>query len=449
MLSLPYSTLRRSAFMVGLCVFAACGVRATASKGVSGEWGKSRSSSYPQVLRRVIAMPGDSGLQARARRLGLNVVNVMWEDTARWGGSALGPNISDLTLQVRQPVPGGIRTHLLPVIRHPNFNDKTGDLKAEKLWVRVGNHRAGGRLEAVPLTRVLANLRDYLSDPNSIKGDDNFLAARDSHFLLSAQHVFVPIAKGSTAEFNPVIFNYQSAPRSPAVLTLLVTREGTSAAIIENKAGDQTMQGWGQQLFFNNAGQRTVFTAERRSDVKQRLEGNSQARPGDKGALDQGADMMMVVQVPLKHRNKGYWGGLPDAELGAAEAPAISGSVEKKAERRRTSDVERAVIGHGDDLGPYAEMAGLSLKRDSSLPIRVTVQFYRATSNGVVSQKDLLAVNSLIQKVYNDADYVGSLVVPRGSRHRPTDWIENQNRGEGLDPPGWNPWAPIGVGYVQ
>ena len=94
------------------------------------------------------------------------------------------------------------------------------------------------------MTKVIANLRDYVSNPRDLRGNDNFLAKRDTHFLVSAQHVFVPIPKGNKAEFNPVLFNYQSAPGSPAILVLLITREGTSVQIIENRRGDQSYQGW-------------------------------------------------------------------------------------------------------------------------------------------------------------------------------------------------------------
>jgi hypothetical protein len=88
--------------------------------------------------------------------------------------------------------------------------------------------------------------------------------------------------------------------------------------------------------------------------------------------------------------------------------------------------MERAVIGHGDDMGPFNEMGGLELERDDRFPVRVTVQFYKGTSNGVISDADLKEVSTAIAKVYKNADYVGSLVVPNGPRHRPTDWIANK-----------------------
>ena len=86
------------------------------------------------------------------------------------------------------------------------------------------------------------------------------------------------------------------------------------------------------------------------------------------------------------------------------------------------SDVENAVIGHGEDLGPVVEGHAMKLERDDRFPVRVTVQFYKATSNGVISDADLAEAKSQIDKVYAKGDYVGSLVVPEDSRHRPTDW---------------------------
>lgn len=381
------------------------------------------TSGYAEVIRKVTAMPSDAGLQARLRALGLNVVNVMWEDTGRAAGSSLGPNISDLTLQVRHEG----RSHLLPVIRHPNFTDKTADIKADSLWVKVGNAKGDG-LKSVPLSQVLANLGDYLNDASSLKGTGDFTADRDSHYLVSAQHVFVPLAETGKAEFNPVLFNYQSAPDSPAVLTLLITREGLSATVIENRKGDQTEQGWGQQLFFNDDGQRTRFTAERLSAVLDRVEaGNGTA--ADTTANDPGADMMLIVQVPLKHKNRGMLSGMEVLYEDAFVEMSPSIRTRRSLSRGMVSNVEAAVIGHGDSLGAFTEMNGLTLERDTALPVRVTVQFYKATSNGVVSDGDLKAAYADIKRVYDDGDYVGSLVVPEGERVRPTDWIKDDPNG--------------------
>ncbi|MFW5738800.1 MAG: hypothetical protein ACOC1F_00395, partial [Myxococcota bacterium] len=398
--------------------------------GITGDPPAVTARQYAEVVNRVASMVTDRSLQRAVGRRGLHLVNVTWEDTGRAEGSVLGPNISDLTLQVRRRDVGrnGYTEALMPVIRFPNFTDRTGDIPSNKFLVRVGNEKSG-QLRSVPLTSVLRNLRSYVSDPASVPGG-SLLAARDSHFLVSAQAVFLPIPKSGKAEFNPVIFNYQSAPGSPAVLTLLVTRQGTSIKVIEN-VGEDATYGGGQELYFNNVGQRAAFTAERKSDVEARIEAQGGPRTqDDKSALAKGADCLFLIQVPLKHKNRGYLGGVvEEAEMptmadGAGAAPMKSAA--------RSSDVEQAVLGHGPNLGPYHEGTGVRLVRDPKFPIRVTVQFYKATSNGVVSESDLDLVAKNIGSVYEHADYVGSLVIPEGDPRRPTAWQTIPNE--------WFPW---------
>ena len=55
----------------------------------------------------------------------------------------------------------------------------------------------------------------------------------------------------------------------------------------------------------------------------------------------------------------------------------------------------------------------------------MTVQFYKATSNGVVSEADIREVRRQIDRVYSDAAYVGSLVT-EGYTGRPTEWVQPQ-----------------------
>ena len=101
----------------------------------------------------------------------------------------------------------------------------------------------------------------------------------------------------------------------------------------------------------------------------------------------------------------------------APPAPPSAAPMEEK-----KSDVETAVLGHGADEGVFLEGRNLLLERDPSFPIRVTVQFYKATSNGVVNEADLDRVASTIGNVYEHADFVGSLVIPEGDPRRPTAW---------------------------
>jgi hypothetical protein len=421
--------------------------------GDDSDWGirdRNDSVEYARVVDKVARMASDSDLQSRVQRRGMSLVNVMWEDTGRAENSALGPNISDLTLQVRRRDENGFQASLMPVIRPPNFTDKTGDVPADKFFVRVGNHSRGGELSTVPLTDVLKNLKAFASVPDSILGDGNLLAPRDTHFLVSAQAVFLPIPKTGKANFNPVLFNYQSAPRSPAVLSILVTRQGTSVSVIENESDDQTAYGGGEELYFNNKGQRAGFTAERKTDVENRIAAQGGPKTeDDKSALQKGADVLFLVQVPLVHKQIGRLGGLdsdgaadgPGGGMGMGKgmaapakpaAPAPASAAAGGGAMRERSDVEQAVLGHGPNLGPYNEGHRIRLVRDTHFPIRVTVQFYKATSNGVVSDIDLDSINRSIGSVYEHAEFVGSLVIPEGDPRRPTAWQKM--------PREWFPW---------
>ena len=89
-------------------------------------------------------------------------------------------------------------------------------------------------------------------------------------------------------------------------------------------------------------------------------------------------------------------------------------------------DLDEAVIGHGEVEGPFTEIDNLAIKRDARFPIRVTVQFYKATSNGVVSAAEMTALATQIESVYADAKAVGSLVT-EPDRGRSTEWDDEGN----------------------
>ena len=86
--------------------------------------------------------------------------------------------------------------------------------------------------------------------------------------------------------------------------------------------------------------------------------------------------MVLLIQVPLKQKQP-----LIREEGALSFAPSAA-----ELEIQEKSDVEAAVIGHGAVEGPFTEIDGVEIERDPRFPIRVTVQFYKATSNGVVSE---------------------------------------------------------------
>lgn len=375
--------------------------------------------TFPEMVDDVAAMTGDGEVGALARRHGLGLINVLWEDTGRWEGSSVGPNISDVTIEVEAGTEGGQRqTRLMPVMRHDNFTDRTADVQLDRIYVPVGNH-ARGKLTTISLRELLANPGRYLSLPRAGRiAGGSLLAERDTHALVSAQHAFLPVPRAGKVKFWPVIFNYQSSAKNPAVLTILVTRQGTSMTIIDN-ARDTLPESWGQRLYFNDHGERAPLLAERLADVKAK---GTTANGESADSLGEDANLLMLIQVPLVHRELNILA--EGGELEDAVAMPMAGAASAtRARGGRDADVDVAVLGHGPSEGKFTELDGLTIERDQRFPVRVTVQFYQATATGVVGEADVARMAAQIDKVYSRGDYVGSLVVPGPGDHaRPTRW---------------------------
>ncbi|HTL38736.1 MAG TPA: hypothetical protein VL326_36645 [Kofleriaceae bacterium] len=389
---------------------------------------------YDRMVQKVAGMVNDDRAYNIATAQGLNLLDVMWEDTGRWEGSSVGPNISDVTIEVEGYSKGKQHhTYLMPVMRYDNFTDKTADLKIDKIVIPVGNQRENGKLELVSLKELLDSPEQFMSttDKGKIKSG-SLLAKRDTHVLVSAQHAFLPVPKEGKATFWPVIFNYQSTKKNPAVLAILVTRQGTSMTIIDNNR-DSIGNDWGQRLFFNSGGKKAPLIAERLTDVKEK---GVTANGEDAQNLSDDSNVLMLIQVPLKYRapkpspmkmakKEAEYAPMAMAEGKAMAAPSASKSGGGGGYAVERSDVDTAVLGHGPEDGPFVELDGQTITRDPRFPVRVTLQFYQATSNGVINKSNVKAMAAQIKKVYGKGDYVGSLVVPSGvDRRRPTNWTD-------------------------
>ena len=338
--------------------------------------------------------------QSLAQKNGLSLVNVTWEDTGRSKGSVWGPNISDMTIGVRD-ASGAL--HPMPVFRFDNYTDTTADLVPDDLFLSVGNER-GRSLRPITLTSLLRNVRGYMHDPSSWAGTRrSLLADRDDHVLVSAQACFLPIRRAGEATFTPVIYNYQSSPGNPGVAVIVATREGTSVQLVDNDQGYLS-----DVLFFDENGERAPFTGVRKSDFDA-----SQPSGAVTAGNEDGLNVVLLIQVPLKQKEvaRGWFGDLAADEMQAAPS----------AMAKESSGVEDAVIGHGPVEGPFEEFQGLAVERDPRFPVRVTVQFYKATDDGRVTDADVRALRKQIDRVYASGDYVGSLVT-NGYTGRPTEW---------------------------
>ncbi|MHB8635920.1 MAG: hypothetical protein ACYC96_05550 [Fimbriimonadaceae bacterium] len=372
-------------------------------------------AAYLSAIQRTADMAHDPRSESLAHDYALDLLNLTWEDTGRFKNSAVGPNISDMTIQVgygRSDVSAG-SVRCMPVVRYPNFSDRTCDIDPSDFTLLVGNER-GKPLKRVSLRDFLESPTDYLTNPNSWLGSHrSLLAARDSRVLVSAQACFLPVPKSGQATFNPVLFNYLSSSGDPAVLTILATREGASTTIIDNKRDSfDTGSMWGQRLFHNADGERTSLTGERLSEFR--------PKRGEVGK-GPGLSMVLLIQVPLKRRDPRIIKLAP----GVGFNPLGGGVAAKAGFGRPRSDVEAAVIGHGAVEGPFTEIDNLAIERDPNLPVRVTVQFYKATSNGIVSRSDMQGIKHEIDRVYNRGENVGSLVVD-GETGRPTEYVGNK-----------------------
>lgn len=360
---------------------------------------------YWQAIQRTAKMVSDANANRLAESFSLNIVNVTWEDTGRYKNSSVGPNISDVTIQV--PFKQGDKEVVtcMPVIRHPNFSDLTGDIDPQQFTLLVGNEK-GKPLKRVSLWEYLDNPKQFMSNPSSWKGKNNtLLHVRDTKVLVSAQACFLPVPKAGKATFNPVIFNYQSYKDNPAVLVILATPEGTSMTVIDNTR-DAFSSGsvWGQRLFHNKNGQRASLTGTRLSDYRP---GSNNS--GNSKNSSAGLNTVLLIQVPLKYKERERGFALPTVAFGSA-APS-----------RKSSDVEVAVIGSGEAEGPFTEVGNLAIERDERFPIRVTVQQYLATSTGEINEQVVKTIKQSIDSIYAQATTVGSLVTS-GETGRPTEY---------------------------
>ena len=202
---------------------------------------------------------------------------------------------------------------------------------------------------------------------------------------------------------------------------------------------------WGQRLYFNKDGQRAPLIAERLTDVKAKgMTANGEAR----GVLGEDANVLMLIQVPLKYRaaaapavrrgGDGWTAGGDGRQRSAPHAGAGEG--ERGSSARERADIDTAVLGHGPTEGPYTELDGLTIERDARFPVRVTVQFYQATSNGVRrARRHRARWRSRSRRSTRRATTSARWSCRRAlDRQRPTNWdgVRRGPRGDRADFPG-------------
>ncbi len=329
---------------------------------------------------------------------GLNANTVSWEDTGRSKGSCLGPNISDMTLVVKDS------NALMPVIRKPNFADVTHDVPIETFNV---NHE--GTVKSLKALLEELNLYD----------------ARDSVVLTSSQCCVLPVEFGKKTQFAVQLFNYQSRSEDPAVLVILASKNGTSVQVLDSS---------NTKLFFDDLGTAKWFSVERLENV--RIRAGEQKTRVDSFKEMKTAEILdnrlMMIQVPLKQKprshERSYYGGVQeccaftneDCEEESCDGGAdlfgdtvvyrsANLGIPKGLALPRGMDMGQ--IGLGDSAGPYTGVGSTVLTRDSALPIRCTFQYYRVTDAGKLDEKSILDIKEQLEQSLKAATAQGSLVL--------------------------------------
>merc|ERR1712083_170337 len=83
-------------------------------------------------------------------------------------------------------------------------------------------------------------------------------------------------------------------------------------------------------------------------------------------------------------------------------------------------------------MGKFDELRGLldsvkdyKLERDERYPVRVTLQYYKATDNGAVDKEIMDDIVKQLEASQKQADFMGSLVTEYDP-NRPTEWIQKK-----------------------
>ena len=204
-----------------------------------------RSPAYRELAKAMSHLDRDGRVRAQLKDVGLDITTVSWQDTGRSHNSSGGSNISDVRLvAVTQNDRGVDEYHAQPIVRLPNFEDKTVDVDMDSVMLPAGN-AWGVTPYAVSLQVLLENLPNYLSWREVLKGS-LFAPERDREVLVSAQATIMPVPTNGKAHFVPSIFNYQSTKENPAVLVILVSNRGTSITLIDNARDPVSAQGLGK-----------------------------------------------------------------------------------------------------------------------------------------------------------------------------------------------------------
>lgn len=366
-----------------------------------------------QQLRNLVAnIVGNRSTQDLLTSYGVKAHAVTWEDAGRNKGSCWGPNISDMTLIVKDG------SGLMPVIRKPNFSDVTEDIKIDTFTLKVGNEAEGASTKNVSLREYLKNIKAYTDNTHTT----NLFLDRDEVILTSSQCCVLPVSQGTT-EFAVQLFNYQSYESSPAVLVILVSKDGVSTQVIERS---------NQKLFFNDHGTARWFKVERLQDYRERVTGEKQEKVKSHTEMkdtERQENVLMMFQVPLKVKERTRGGpavfcnamslGATRGVRGGRLECAMAGSASARG-------MDMGMLGLGSKEGKFTGTKDLVLERDERFPIRCTFQYYRVTDQDFITEPDVKDIVNQLSQSSKMAVASGSLVQSTTERKTEPDLTQTK-----------------------
>jgi hypothetical protein len=323
---------------------------------------------------------------------------------------------------------------LMPVVRKPNFSDVTDDVPIETFTVRVGNQGSDAKSETIPLRDYLANLSQYTDTDHKV----DLILERDSVVLTSSQCCVLPVRRGEKTEFAVQLFNYQSYDEDPAVLVVLVSKDGVSSQIVERS---------NQKLFFNDKGTARWFDIERLQDKRERETGKPQQKVKSFTEMkdtEKQENVIMMIQIPLKQKPRVRTRGFGSMTLGGEECCMMDGGFGMPACMSMNAPVYRSMsiqkgagmdmgqIGLGSSEGPFVGTKGLKLERDDRFPIRCTFQYYRVTDENFINEHDIKDIKEQLDRATKVAVATGSLVFSKPVVTNPLcgDWCGTKAPGQ-------------------
>lgn len=353
------------------------------------------------MLSLVSSIVNDKQTKDLLSSYGLKSHYITYEDTARSKGSCFGPNISDMTLTVKgSGVPRD--NPKMPIIRKPNYADVTDDVPIDTFKLPVGNQNRGATKKVVSLKEFLSHLNEYTNSPTV-----DLSLPRDSVVLTSSQCCVLPVS-GRDTEFAVQLFNYQSSDSDPAVLVILVSKEGTSCQVLDDS---------NQKLFFNDKGTAKWFKIERLADVREKRTGQPQQNVNSFTEMkddEKAENVLMVIQVPLKVRKQTrslFTNGVQNQMFDFAlnEKLCLLSSMP-------TRGMNMGVVGVGSSAGLYTGTKGLTFERDERFPIRCTFQYYRTTDQGYINERNVKDIAEQLAQQTKVSVASGSLVYSDDSK---------------------------------